>query len=147
MPRTTLHFALLLLPLTLTGAVPAPPDAPMVLAESLVRADGSLGCRVTVKANNASRSDVWLMSEDSRVRAKIGTIVKAWGSWKRFPMSNRRIRPGETATMVAELDLGCRTTRQYEFTFKRGSDQALRRFGGTGTDRTLIDLGKVNELF
>lgn len=130
-----LMLAHALLPLTLLGA-------------PTLAADDAPGCRVTIKANNASRTDIWLMSEDSRVRAEVKTpLGRKWGPWKTIPMSNRRIRPGESATMAAELDLGCTNRRQYQFQFKRGSDVANHSYGGTGTTRTTIDLGDAASLF
>lgn len=108
----------------------------------------AMGCRITIKASNAAGPDIWLMSEDSRVRAQVKTpLGKQWGPWKGIPMSNRRIRAGETATMAAELDLGCSYVRQYQFQFKRGSDLANKSYGGTGTTRTTIDLGNAATLF
>lgn len=119
-----------------------------VSAEPIITAEGSLGCRITVKAANASRGDIWLLSEESRVRAEIRTPAgRVWGSWKRLPMSNRRIRPGETATMTAELDLTCNNRRRYEFRFRSGVNSADLPFGGAGTTRTSLDLGSVDRLF
>lgn len=130
-------FAALLLPLALLGAPPgaAAPDA-------------AAGCRITIKASNAAGPDIWLVSEHSRLRAEVNTpLGKKWGPWKEFPMSNRRIRAGESATMAAELDLGCANRRQYEFQFRRGSSIANKSYGGAGTTRTIIDLGDAASLF
>lgn len=120
----------------------------MLLGTSVAPADEALGCRITVKASNASRTDIWLMSEDSRVRAEVKTpLGPKWGPWKVIPMSNRRIRPGESASMTAELDLGCSNRRQYQFRFKQGSNTADKNYGSTGTTRTTIDLGNAAVLF
>lgn len=130
-------LAALLLPLALLAA-PGGPAGP----------DAARGCRITIKASNAAGADIWLMSEHSRLRAEVNTpLGKKWGPWKTLPMSNRRIRAGESATMAAELDLGCANRRQYEFQFRRGSSIADRSYGGVGTTDTIIDLGNAASLF
>lgn len=95
--------------------------------------DTDRGCRITVKAQNTDSEDIWLWSENSRVRTRQGVLAKFWGPWKKpLPMSNRRIRPNELATMTMELDLSCDRFRQYEFHFWKGtkSNAVTRCYGG-----------------
>jgi hypothetical protein len=134
------------------GAAPSRSDELADITTSIETVDTARGCRITVKAKNGgSRGDIYLRSEDSRVRAKIralGVNLK-WGTWKKpLPMSNRRIKPGELVTMTMELSLNCNVRRQYEFVFKKGSNKAFRCYGGSkGTTIRDIALSDVNRLF
>lgn len=135
------------------GTMPQPahwslPEASLANAVDPLKA-APMGCRVTVKASNSGKSDIWIRSEDSRVRAyiKIGP-TSTWGTWKQFPMSNRRVRPGESITMAAELELGCDFKRQYEFALKRGVESQWKKIGGSdGTTTSTLVLGDLYQLF
>ncbi|MGI9037796.1 MAG: hypothetical protein ACR2GQ_02940 [Gemmatimonadota bacterium] len=115
----------------------------------LTAVETDYGCRITMKATNNSRSDIWVLNEKSRVRArkKIPTGYAPWGFWSRVPMSNVRVRPGASASITGEFNLGCKAKRQYEFHLKKGSYTATKLYGGSGTTDRTLQLGGLERSF
>lgn len=111
--------------------------------------DTERGCRITMKATNESRADIWVINENSRVRArkKIPTGYAPWGFWSRMPMSNVRVQPGRVASITGEFSFGCKAKRQYEFHLKKGSYTATKLYGGTGTTDRTLQLGNLDRSF